>query len=79
MRRTPVYHKDDKNFRIAAFPGDRWQFQRHDYTKGCKAGLVDGKKVPHNDPWKGLFRVTDWATAKRQLDSFMPPVALSKA
>lgn len=54
MSRKPIYHEDNKNFRIISMPNDQWQAQ-HKVGEGGDN---------HIDPWKPLTRPVSKAAAE---------------
>lgn len=64
MKRLPIYA--DNKHRVVYIPGGLWQAQKYSGQKGTKTF----------DPWTPLYRSTDFAIAKRQIDE---RVATAKA
>jgi hypothetical protein len=61
MKRSPMYHDTNGKYRIVSVPNGMWQYQH----------LVGDCDREH-DGWIPLSRVTDFATAQRQLLNWTP-------
>ena len=71
MKRIPIYHEKNSDYRIVSFPNEQWQYQhRKGGVKGENANPL--RSVTHFDPWQPLARVTTYPIAKAQLDTLTP-------
>lgn len=84
MSRLPIYHEKNNEFRLVSFPNGLWQAQRTNGDNGRKfVPKVKGDKnsidIPHYDPWKGISRPVDLASARRLMDERVAMQAIVSA